>query len=48
VPSIKRSKSIGTALITRLARQARAEATWSDNTPGTCVTITFPGIESAA
>lgn len=40
--SAKRTKSIGIALITRLARQARAEATWSDNRPGTCVTITFP------
>ena len=42
LPSARRTKSIGTALITRLARQAKAEATWSDNTPGTCVTITFP------
>ncbi|MFK4873772.1 histidine kinase dimerization/phosphoacceptor domain -containing protein [Novosphingobium sp. ZW T3_23] len=42
LPSAKRTKSIGTALITRLARQAKAEATWSDNKPGTCVTITFP------
>jgi PAS domain S-box-containing protein len=42
LPSAKRTKSIGTSLITRLARQARAEATWSDNAPGTCVTITFP------
>ena len=47
MPSARRSRSIGTALITRLARQARAEATWSDNMPGTCVTITFPGIEPA-
>lgn len=42
LPSKQRTKSIGTALITRLARQAGAEATWSDNEPGTCVTITFP------
>jgi PAS domain S-box-containing protein len=42
MPSTARSKSIGTSLITRLARQARAEATWSNNNPGTCVTITFP------
>lgn len=42
LPSTKRTKSIGTALITRLARQAGAEATWSDANPGTCVTITFP------
>jgi len=42
MPSTKRSKSIGTALIARLAKQARAEATWNDNQPGTCVTITFP------
>lgn len=42
MPSAQRSRSIGTALITRLARQARAEATWGDNAPGTCVTITFP------
>jgi PAS domain S-box-containing protein len=42
LPSTQRTKSIGTALITRLARQAGAEATWSDNRPGTCVTITFP------
>lgn len=41
LPSTKRSKSIGMALITRLARQAGAEATWSDNNPGACVTITF-------
>lgn len=46
MPSIARSKSIGTSLITRLARQARAEATWSDNAPGTCVTITFPKAEA--
>lgn len=42
LPSTIRTKSIGTSLITRLARQAQAEATWSDNRPGTCVTITFP------
>ncbi|MFC4256263.1 PAS domain-containing protein [Altererythrobacter xixiisoli] len=42
LPSTKRTKSIGTALITRLARQANAEASWSDNAPGTCVTISFP------
>ena len=47
LPSTKRTKSIGTALITRLARQAKAEATWSDNDPGTCVTITFPRSEAA-
>ncbi|TDW61532.1 PAS domain S-box-containing protein [Novosphingobium sp. PhB55] len=47
LPSTKRTKSIGTALITRLARQARAEANWSDNGPGTCVTITFPRSETA-
>lgn len=46
MPSTKRSKSIGTALITRLARQARAEATWGNNDPGTCVKITFPQIET--
>lgn len=46
--STRRTKSIGTSLITRLARQARAEATWSDNAPGTCVTITFPSSETAA
>lgn len=45
LPSTKRTKSIGTSLITRLARQAKAEATWSDNAPGTCVTITFPRCE---
>lgn len=42
LPSNKRTRSIGTSLITRLARQANAEATWADNKPGTCVTITFP------
>jgi len=42
MPSVKRTKSIGAALITRLSRQAQAQATWSDNGPGTCVTITFP------
>lgn len=47
LPSTKRTKSIGTSLITRLARQAKAEATWSDNAPGTCVTITFPRSEAA-
>jgi PAS domain S-box-containing protein len=47
IQSVKRTKSIGTALITRLARQARAEATWSDHKPGTCVTITFPRSEAA-
>lgn len=45
LPSTQRTKSIGTALITRLARQAGAEAIWSDNAPGTCVTITFPRSE---
>ena len=44
----KRTKSIGTSLITRLARQARADATWSDNAPGTCVTITFPRTETGS
>ena len=48
LPSTKRTKSIGTSLITRLARQAQAEATWSDNAPGTCVTITFPRSAAAA
>lgn len=38
----KRTKSIGMSLVTRLARQASAEAVWSDSNPGTCVTITFP------
>ncbi len=47
MPSMARSKSIGTSLITRLARQVRAEATWTDNDPGTCVTITFPRTEYA-
>jgi PAS domain S-box-containing protein len=47
LPSTKRTKSIGTSLITRLARQAKAEATWSDNAPGTCVTITFPRSEKS-
>ncbi len=42
IPSSKRTRSIGTSLITRLARQANAEATWTDNNPGTCVTVTFP------
>ncbi|MBB4857347.1 PAS domain S-box-containing protein [Novosphingobium chloroacetimidivorans] len=42
LPSATRSKSIGTALITRLARQVDAEAIWADNSPGTCVTITVP------
>ncbi len=42
MPSAQRTKSIGTSLITRLARQAQAEAVWSSNAPGTCVTITFP------
>lgn len=47
IPSAKRTRSIGTSLITRLARQAKAEATWSSNAPGTCVTITFPRREVA-
>jgi len=47
VPSIQRTKSIGTSLITRLARQAKAEAIWTSNSPGTCVTITFPKREAA-
>lgn len=42
LPAARRTRSIGMSLIARLARQARAEATWSDNHPGTCVTITFP------
>ena len=48
MPSAQRTKSIGTSLITRLARQAKAEAVWSNNAPGTCVTITFPRREAAA
>lgn len=48
MPSTARSRSIGTSLITRLARQARAEATWSNNAPGTCVTITFPRTEATS
>lgn len=47
MPSTQRTKSIGTSLITRLARQAKAEAIWSGNSPGTCVTITFPRREAA-
>lgn len=46
LPSAKRTRSIGTSLITRLARQVKAEATWGDNAPGTCVTITFPRREA--
>lgn len=46
IPSTQRTKSIGTSLITRLARQAKAEAVWSSNAPGTCVTITFPRREA--
>lgn len=46
MPSEQRTRSIGTSLITRLARQARAEAIWTDNKPGTCVTITFPRTEA--
>lgn len=42
IASATRTKSIGTSLITRLARQVGAVATWGDNAPGTCVTITFP------
>lgn len=42
MPSSQRTKSIGTSLITRLARQANAEAVWNGKSPGTCVTITFP------
>ncbi|GAN55267.1 sensory box histidine kinase, possible photoreceptor [Tanticharoenia sakaeratensis NBRC 103193] len=41
MPSAKRTKSIGMSLVTRLARQAGVEATWSGNSPGTCVTISF-------
>lgn len=48
MPSTARSRSIGMSLITRLARQARAEATWNDNAPGTCVTITFPRTEAGS
>lgn len=44
--STQRTKSIGTSLITRLARQAKAEAVWSGTSPGTCVTITFPQRET--
>ena len=46
IPSTQRTKSIGTSLITRLARQAKAEAVWTSNSPGTCVTITFPRRET--
>lgn len=46
ISSTQRTKSIGTSLITRLARQARAEAVWTSNSPGTCVTITFPKREA--
>lgn len=47
IPSSQRTKSIGMSLITRLARQAKADAVWSGNSPGTCVTITFPRREAA-
>ena len=47
IPSTQRTKSIGKSLITRLARQAGAEAVWTSNSPGTCVTITFPRREAA-
>ena len=46
IPSSQRTKSIGMSLITRLARQAKAEAMWTSNSPGTCVTITFPRREA--
>ncbi|WP_222548018.1 PAS domain-containing protein [Asaia lannensis] len=47
MPSVRRTKSIGAALITRLTRQVHADVRWSDNAPGTCVTITFPGGEAS-
>jgi PAS domain S-box-containing protein len=47
IPSTQRTKSIGTSLVTRLARQAKAEAVWTNNSPGTCVTITFPRRKAA-
>lgn len=46
LPAAKRTRSIGTALIARLASQANAEAEWTGNNPGTCVTITFPRSET--
>lgn len=42
MPTSKRTKSIGLALITRLARQAKAEVIWANNAPGTCVTVRVP------
>lgn len=46
MPAVRRTKSIGAALITRLVRQVQAQVRWSDNAPGTCVTITFPKSET--
>lgn len=42
---VSRAGSIGTTLITRLSKQANARAVWSDNEPGTCVTVTFPSFK---
>ena len=42
IPAAIRTRSIGTSLITRLAKQVGAEAVWTDNRPGTCVVVTFP------
>ncbi|MHB9881149.1 PAS domain-containing protein [Pacificimonas sp. ICDLI1SI03] len=35
-------KKMGTTLINRLSTQADATAVWTDNCPGTCVTVSFP------
>jgi PAS domain S-box-containing protein len=42
MPSTARTDGLGRTLITRLSRQVGAKATWTDASPGTMVTITFP------
>ena len=36
------STSFGTSLVRTLSRQLKASVSWSDNTPGTTVTIDVP------
>lgn len=48
MPVVRRTRSIGAALITRLARQVSADVKWHDNAPGTCVSITFPRGEAVS
>ena len=42
LPAETLTEGLGTTLINRLSRQTRATVTWTDASPGTCVTLCLP------